>query len=674
MWAPKLEPREAAVRARRRALRGCVAAAEGPWSGRRSRASRRAPAGGGADARWRAAAPRWTHERRLIGDRPFSRIADDVDARPGRQDLRVRQPVRVHDRRRDEDRHLRRDPEERRHRARAARSPATRSSARASRSRTRSSSATGSCFINDRCPARHDAGRQAADGRDWKVVPTRVGAARRIGSGRRHPRRRRPSARARCRRGGGRHPRRAAGHRRRRRPGPRTASAIDSTEAKGAHRMNGPVPRPEGPARRRSATRSTRPSARSSTRRASSSGPAVAEFEEASPPTSAARTASGSTPARRPCTWRCSPRASGPATRSSPPRSPSSPRRWAISYVGATPVFVDVDPATGTSTRPPSRRRSRRGPRRSCPVHLYGQPADLGAVRADRPSGTASRSSRTPPRRTARDATTAGAAGTLRPAAASASTRARTSVPSARRARVVTDDDGASPIRLRRLRDHAQDGRHHHVEIGLQLPHGRRSRARCWRSSCGTCDAWTEGAAGGGRAVPRAARRHRRCHAAGRWPTASNPPGTSTPSGSTTATGCGEAAGGRRRHRRPLPDARSPPAGVRTPRPSARSTSQRRGASPATCLSLPMFAELTADSRSTSPSSSDIHDGRHDVATAPSWSSVVPASSARHWSRHLAADGPVRVLDDLSTGRRTNIDGVDGVDLVEACPARRRRR
>jgi UDP-glucose 4-epimerase len=34
--------------------------------------------------------------------------------------------------------------------------------------------------------------------------------------------------------------------------------------------------------------------------------------------------------------------------------------------------------------------------------------------------------------------------------------------------------------------------------------------------------------------------------------------------------------------------------------------------------------------------------------------------------RHLAAEGPVRVLDDLSTGKRRNLDGVAGVDLIEA--------
>jgi UDP-glucose 4-epimerase len=34
--------------------------------------------------------------------------------------------------------------------------------------------------------------------------------------------------------------------------------------------------------------------------------------------------------------------------------------------------------------------------------------------------------------------------------------------------------------------------------------------------------------------------------------------------------------------------------------------------------------------------------------------------------RHLAESGPVRVLDDLSTGHARNIEGVDGVDFLEA--------
>ena len=53
---------------------------------------------------------------------------------------------------------------------------------------------------------------------------------------------------------------------------------------------------------------------------------------------------------------------------------------WAISYVGATPVFVDIDPVTRTLD--PSKLADAITPRTRAivPVHLYGQPADMGAI------------------------------------------------------------------------------------------------------------------------------------------------------------------------------------------------------------------------------------------------------------------------------------------------------
>jgi dTDP-4-amino-4,6-dideoxygalactose transaminase len=53
---------------------------------------------------------------------------------------------------------------------------------------------------------------------------------------------------------------------------------------------------------------------------------------------------------------------------------------WAISYCGATPVFVDVDPVTYTMD--PNQVEARITPRTKAilPVHLYGQPADLGSL------------------------------------------------------------------------------------------------------------------------------------------------------------------------------------------------------------------------------------------------------------------------------------------------------
>ncbi len=50
---------------------------------------------------------------------------------------------------------------------------------------------------------------------------------------------------------------------------------------------------------------------------------------------------------------------------------------WAISYLGATPVFVDVDPVTYTLDVDAVRRRITPRTRAIVPVHLYGQPAHM---------------------------------------------------------------------------------------------------------------------------------------------------------------------------------------------------------------------------------------------------------------------------------------------------------
>jgi dTDP-4-amino-4,6-dideoxygalactose transaminase len=53
---------------------------------------------------------------------------------------------------------------------------------------------------------------------------------------------------------------------------------------------------------------------------------------------------------------------------------------WAISYVGATPVFVDVDPATRTLNPELLEAAVTTRTKAILPVHLYGQPADMGPI------------------------------------------------------------------------------------------------------------------------------------------------------------------------------------------------------------------------------------------------------------------------------------------------------
>jgi dTDP-4-amino-4,6-dideoxygalactose transaminase len=53
---------------------------------------------------------------------------------------------------------------------------------------------------------------------------------------------------------------------------------------------------------------------------------------------------------------------------------------WAISYVGATPVFVDIDPVSRTMDPDAVARAIAPRTRAVMPVHLYGQPADLTPI------------------------------------------------------------------------------------------------------------------------------------------------------------------------------------------------------------------------------------------------------------------------------------------------------
>ncbi len=137
---------------------------------------------------------------------------------------------------------------------------------------------------------------------------------------------------------------------------------------------------------------------------------------------------------------------------------------WAVSYVGATPVFVDVDPETYTMDVTQVERRITPRTRAILPVHLYGQTADLEPLRdvsrrhgipliedAAQAHGAEYRGRR---------------AGTFGLAGCFSFYPGKNLGALGEGGAVVTDDD-AIAARLRALRDHGQAQRYHHDELGF---------------------------------------------------------------------------------------------------------------------------------------------------------------------------------------------------------------
>jgi dTDP-4-amino-4,6-dideoxygalactose transaminase len=136
---------------------------------------------------------------------------------------------------------------------------------------------------------------------------------------------------------------------------------------------------------------------------------------------------------------------------------------WAISYVGATPVFADVDPATGNLDPAAAEAAITERTKALLPVDLYGHPAALDQFEA-----IAARHGLV----LIEDAAQAHLA-TLngRPAGSFGKAACFSFYPGknlgaiGEGGAVVTDDEEVA-ARIRRLRDHAQLERHHHVEVG----------------------------------------------------------------------------------------------------------------------------------------------------------------------------------------------------------------
>jgi dTDP-4-amino-4,6-dideoxygalactose transaminase len=137
---------------------------------------------------------------------------------------------------------------------------------------------------------------------------------------------------------------------------------------------------------------------------------------------------------------------------------------WGVSYAGATPVYVDVDPVTCTMDVAQVEARINRKTRAILPVHLYGQMADMEPLlELGRKYGIPVIEDAAQ----AHGATYRGHnAGTLGFAGCFSFYPGKNLGAYGEAGAVVTNDDAVA-TRMRALRDHAQEQRYHHNEIGF---------------------------------------------------------------------------------------------------------------------------------------------------------------------------------------------------------------
>jgi len=137
---------------------------------------------------------------------------------------------------------------------------------------------------------------------------------------------------------------------------------------------------------------------------------------------------------------------------------------WAVSYAGAKPVFVDVDPKTYTMDPSHVEQHITSRTRAILPVHLYGQPADMD------PLLEIGRRHGIPVIEDAAQAHGASykgrGAGTMGLCGCFSFYPGKNLGAYGEAGAVVTNDDAIAK-RLRELRDHAQEKRYQHKELGF---------------------------------------------------------------------------------------------------------------------------------------------------------------------------------------------------------------
>lgn len=139
---------------------------------------------------------------------------------------------------------------------------------------------------------------------------------------------------------------------------------------------------------------------------------------------------------------------------------------WAISYIGATPVFVDIDPQTYCLDAAQIEQAITAKTKAVMPVHLYGHPADMEpiaklakefnlAVIEDAAQAHGARCNHRP-------------CGSIGDIAAFSFYPGKNLGAFGEGGAVVTDNSEWAD-RARALRDHAQEGRHNHTELGFNF-------------------------------------------------------------------------------------------------------------------------------------------------------------------------------------------------------------